>query len=149
MSIKTLIYTLLFLFLTLIGVWTDFETKTRDDVRSVSKIIGFNWRHVGREELVAKLGLPEKIIKKEEGKSRWVYPYKNAWKGIYLVAVVIPIPLKFPSGKLNFYVDIDNEYIDNISYEYLSGQLYACGILFYFMTGQTEGNDPVFCGEMK
>ncbi|EGR2798233.1 hypothetical protein DU976_20725 [Vibrio navarrensis] len=130
-----------------VGVWTDYDLKTQSGLPSdFNKNQSYSeWSDLTKNDVVSRLGNPEKTLKSSGGE-RWVYPYKTAWKGIYLLAVIVPIPLKIPSGDLNVLIDFDGDNAVSISHEYFQGKIYACGPGVWFMTGLTHGDKATFCG---
>jgi hypothetical protein len=131
------------------GVWTDFNVKSYPggEHHLTKKLININVKNQTKQEVLKALGEPQNKIKIDATNERWIYPYKAAWKGIYLI-VIFPIPLKAPLGHLNVFVDFEGERANKISYEELSGSLYACGVGFLLMTATTHGYEAMLCGKM-
>ncbi|MCJ8313899.1 MAG: hypothetical protein HRU38_04925 [Saccharospirillaceae bacterium] len=134
-----------------VGIVTDFTVKERRGTVNIETgplKTEAKWRNISKNDVLMDLGLPKIKTINSAGNERWVYPYKTAWKGIYLFVLVIPIPLKVPKGKLNMYVDFEAGNIKEISYEYLTGNFYACGPGIWFMTSVEESWDTMFCGKL-
>ena len=74
-------------------------------------------------------GKPDTVKTLNNGNEVWAYPYKTSWKGSYLWAIIMPLPIIIlPVGDLNFLVEFEDDNIVTLSREYNKLSSYAaCG----------------------